>query len=252
MYLPHWFEPAIVKLTIWLWAKRSCVDENSWKIDIYIRCIRMEWWRHSSALWPVLIWKKNTGKHSPHPWVAFEHQMTIQSPLVYGLFILASSERYLHHCAFRGSEPRTSRLPVECSTDWAGLPSSYLSGFLLDVIVLCFESTYYFAETVSVRCMLIVIQHRRASIRLPDKCAISDPRNVTFIGLPYDWNHRLLTVASVCSPFYAEVLLTYISRSLSQRKNTYFHNIISTINNIHFNYFYSGFSDDDSLNLTYW
>ena len=35
----------------------------------------------------------------------------------------------------------------------------------------------------------------------------SDPRNVTFIGLPYDWNHRLLTVASVCSPFYAEVLL---------------------------------------------
>ena len=50
----------------------------------------------------------------------------------------------------------------------------------------------------------------------------SDPRNVTFIGLPYDWNHRLLTVASVCSPFYAEVLLTYISRSLSQRNNTYF------------------------------
>ena len=36
------------------------------------------------------------------------------------------------------------------------------------------------------------------------------------------WNNRLLTVASVCSPFYAEVLLTYISRSLSQRNNTYF------------------------------
>ena len=34
--------------------------------------------------------------------------------------------------------------------------------------------------------------------------------------------HRLLTVASVCLPFYAEVLLTYISRSLSQRNNTYF------------------------------
>ena len=28
-------------------------------------------------------------------------------------------------------------------------------------------------------------------------------------------------MASVCSPFYAEVLLTYISRSLSQRNNTY-------------------------------
>ena len=39
----------------------------------------------------------------------------------------------------------------------------------------------------------------------------SVPRNVTFIGLPYDWNHQLLTVASVCSPFYAEVLLAYIS-----------------------------------------
>ena len=50
----------------------------------------------------------------------------------------------------------------------------------------------------------------------------SDPRNVTFIGLPNDWNHRLLTVASVCSSFYAEVLLTYISRSLSQRNNAYF------------------------------
>ena len=25
--------------------------------------------------------------------------MTIQSPLVFGIFILASSERYLHHCA---------------------------------------------------------------------------------------------------------------------------------------------------------
>ena len=50
----------------------------------------------------------------------------------------------------------------------------------------------------------------------------SDPRNVTFIGLPYDWNHRLLTVASVCSPFYAEVLLAYISRALSRRNNTYF------------------------------
>ena len=60
MYLPHWFEPANVKLTIWLWAKRSCVDENNWKIDIYIFwCNRMEWWRHSSALWPVLIWKKH-------------------------------------------------------------------------------------------------------------------------------------------------------------------------------------------------
>ena len=42
------------------------------------------------------------------------------------------------------------------------------------------------------------------------------------IGLPNDWNHRLLTVTSVCSSFHAEVLLTYISRSLSQRNNTYF------------------------------
>ena len=38
-----------------------------------------------------------------------------------------------------------------------------------------------------------------------------------FIGLPYDWNHWLLTVASVCSPFYAEVLLTYISWPLLRK-----------------------------------
>ena len=37
--------------------------------------------------------------------------------------------------------------------------------------------------------------------------------NFRLSRLPYDWNHRLLTVASVCSPFYAEVLLTYISTS---------------------------------------
>ena len=38
---------------------------------------------------------------------------------------------------------------------------------------LCFESTYYFAETVSVRCRLIVLQRRRASIRLP-RLAVDD------------------------------------------------------------------------------
>ena len=30
--------------------------------------------------------------------VTFKHQMTIQSPLVYELYNLASSERHLHHC----------------------------------------------------------------------------------------------------------------------------------------------------------
>ena len=35
------------------------------------------------------------------------------------------------------------------------------------------ESTYYFAETVSVRCRLIVLQRRRASIRFP-RLAVDD------------------------------------------------------------------------------
>ena len=35
------------------------------------------------------------------------------------------------------------------------------------------ESTYYFAETVSVRCRLIVLQRRRANIRLP-RLAVDD------------------------------------------------------------------------------
>ena len=34
-------------------------------------------------------------------------------------------------------------------------------------IIAITENTYYFAEIVSVRCRLIVLQRRRASIRLP-------------------------------------------------------------------------------------
>ena len=42
-----------------------------------------------------------------------EHQMTIQSPLVYELYNLASSERHLHHCAVdREAESRGGELGV--------------------------------------------------------------------------------------------------------------------------------------------
>ena len=50
----------------------------------------------------------------------------------------------------------------------------------------------------------------------------SDPRNVTFIALPHDWNHRLLTVANVCLSFFAEV--TYILRKVD-----FSHPILATI-----------------------
>ena len=121
------------------------------------------------------------------------------------------------------------------------------SGKVHDQSSSCLESTYYFAETVSVRCSLIVLQRRRTNIRLsrlaiddfchtvknnniqqetrsmPDilaesvehwtgnpKVRGSNPRNATFIGLPYDKSHRLLTVADVCLSFYAEVRSNYI------------------------------------------
>ena len=35
------------------------------------------------------------------------------------------------------------------------------------MVLIYFESTYYFAETESVRCKLIVLKCRKASIRLP-------------------------------------------------------------------------------------
>ena len=100
IYLNYGYTPSpeIVKLTTWLretslsWSKRVIQKQA------YFRCIRMEWWRHSSRLWTELV-KKNARYDSPHPCVAFEHQMTIQSPLVYELCNLASSERHLHHCA---------------------------------------------------------------------------------------------------------------------------------------------------------
>ena len=43
--------------------------------------------------------------------------MTIQSPLVFGLFILASSERYLHHYAL---EFRPVWRPLVCVTGGEG------------------------------------------------------------------------------------------------------------------------------------
>ena len=63
-----------------------------------------------------------------------------------------------------------------------GMPSIYRVCCWMDVNVLCFESTHYFAETVSVRCKLIVLQRRRASIRLP-RLAVDD-FNHTGFGSP--------------------------------------------------------------------
>ena len=46
-------------------------------------------------------------------------------------------------------------------------------GSPINIYDVCFESAYYFAETESVRYKLIVLQRRRASIRLP-RLAVDD------------------------------------------------------------------------------
>ena len=79
--------------------------------------------------------------------------------------------------------------------------------------------------------MLIVLQRRRASIRLP-RLAVDDfNHTVTRYDIPGIRTPNLSIAggvlyrsiyAELLLTFYAEVLLTYISRLLSQRNNTYF------------------------------